>query len=1480
MIFDARARAGSSLLKIIPSLHSSHTRNLSLSMDESSLQLVSEIGRHLAHRTRPNKDFLVKSLGKAANALALIKQSPQPRTAKEVQAAKKQEDALKPLANAVVCGGLLQHADKEVRLLVAMCVTDLFRIMAPVPPFEDKHLRDVFKLIISLFEDLADTASPFFSKRVKVLETMAQLKCCVIMLEIDCIDLVLEMFNIFFSVVRDEHLLISAMTSIMINILNESEEAFQQLLEVILQNLIRQNKDAIFTADKLAASVIKACAQEDELNSLVCGFLTTCIHDRDAMGSELKEYYNEIFSKVFQCAPEMLLDVIPSLIKELSADEVDVRIKAVNLVGMLFALQHHVVQKYHELFVEFLKRFSDKSVDVRISALQCAKAFYLANPYDGTESREIMTSVGDRLLDSDDQVRKQAVLVACDIFSSNLKLVSSKLLSQATERLRDIKACAIEFCMLDYCKKCYEGSMTISDHFEEIPCKIMMLCYDKDCKEFRFQNMEFVLANDLFPEDLSVEERTNHWMHMFSLFSFPHEKALDTILTQKRRYQYQHAAVNRMKVEFQNEMKSYLAMRKKLKEICPEETQKKIEIMFTKIAAFFPDSHKAEECLHKLNQIKDNSVFKLLEKLLEEQAFATIGQTMKDKHLVMIGDSNPNYEFLRLLFSKCSSNIFSSEHVKCILDYLSNNENGNKDLEDSSANLLLAIVRNFPSMLKGLEKQFQKLLEQKSPVNDKLIEVIAKAGSHMSFNHSDIYPLLKRICLDGTRRQAKFAGSAIAALSFEQSVFRKLYEELVDSLYSKRNVPTILQSLGFIAQYSVSNFETQVEEITSYICQKIIQMEHLDDGHYATSFHDTSQCSESCRLKIYGLKTLVKISLHCEGSHVKHNINGVLDILSRMLRESDNFISIATATTIYPAARGGNKWRLGMAVPVEEIIFGGCDRHSCKIYGGYRGSDSTSSATRHLDLGGGSKWELHNENHDGAFTALWKLKIPSKASHFAWRLIWDRFPTKVNLSESDKAHIRLAAAKAILRLARKWDLHITPDIFRFTILIAKDSSFFVRSTFLSKTQKLLKEHKLPIRFACAFALAVTDGTDDLQYQDYSILARRRQTSAVQGVIIDYPAYILVFLIHVLARNNDFPFEALVDISIVEGAQDIVNDAVLHVISIFRAIRKVEDAIDAQITPKLHMLAEIGIFILNEFNHGGISVLQTPGQILLPSSLYRVSLIKNDTSSKCPKSFFDEKFLSRVFHALKESTVPHGYAQKPAKTLPKHGHKGQQDVKKSNVNIYGVLDSASSKPDDLSRREIANAKAVRPNIPSVKRGKCVPSSGSGTVGLHECSMTEKQQKIASKHCEKTIERNMLSSSDSVRFKGSLTESHVPTRKSKRAAACSSENAVTSSKHTVEPSKCRRTKRKDTCGSKKQEILEDVSNKNRFSLHEPDEYSSLGSIKTTVTRRVAANKGTPLNKENTNLNERGKCIETSASEVFNTNACAVRRTRRKV
>lgn len=68
-------------------------------------------------------------------------------------------------------------------------------------------------------------------------------------------------------------------------------------------------------ASKLAISVIESCAEK--LEPFVCGFLTSCSLDRDAVENELKEFYHEILFKVFQCAPQMLLAVIPNLAQEL-----------------------------------------------------------------------------------------------------------------------------------------------------------------------------------------------------------------------------------------------------------------------------------------------------------------------------------------------------------------------------------------------------------------------------------------------------------------------------------------------------------------------------------------------------------------------------------------------------------------------------------------------------------------------------------------------------------------------------------------------------------------------------------------------------------------------------------------------------------------------------------------------------------------------------------------------------------------------------------------------------------------------------------------------------------------------------------------------------------------------------------------------------------------------------------------------------------
>ncbi|KAL9449811.1 hypothetical protein AB3S75_011691 [Citrus x aurantiifolia] len=1276
-------------------------------MAESPLQLVSEMGDKLAKLsfTRFNKGLFLDSLKQVENALSKIEQPLSPETSKKAEALKKLEAATKPLRKSIIKHGLLHQNDKDIRLSVATCVSELFRILAPEPPFEDNYLRGVFELIISLFKELGNTGCPFFSKRVKILEIVARSKCFVIMLDIDCNDLVLQMFNNFFSVVRlcnEPHLssLINHMLSIMTHIINE--ETSLPLLEVVLWNLVKQEKDSPYAASQLAVSVIRNCAEK--LEPFVCGFLTSCFLDRDAVEGDLKEFYHEIILKIFQCSPQMLLAVIPNLIQELLVDQVDVRIKAVNLIGKICAQPDNcLADRYPELFVEFLKRFSDKSAEVRLNALRCAKACYLGGPF-RKESREILTALESRLLDFDDRVRTEAVIVACDLARSHLKFVPEKLISEATERLRDKKISVRKKALLkllevyrEYCKKCCEGQMTVCDHFEQIPCKILMLCYDKDYKEFRPQNIERILVEDLFPV-LEVEESTRHWVHLFSLFTPLHLKALNCVLSQKKR--------------FRSEMRYYLSVRKKEKGSCHEETHEQMKNSFVKMSASFPDPSKAEGCFQRLNEMKDNKIFNSLEELLDNMTIKN-AEILRDKFLKLIGNKHPEFEFLQLLTSKCLY-IFDSELVRCIVNGLSSNIYADKHLEDSSINLLLAIISIFPSLLRGSEVQFQKLLERNGLIYDKLIEVLAKAGPHISIKYSDIYPLLERLCLEGTRAQSKHAVSAIASLSgaSEQFVFMELCKGLVDSLHCGRNIPTVLQSLGCIAQYSVSAFESQSEDITRYIYENIIKGEPSD---VLASFDETSGCDTSCKLRSYGLKTLVKSFLPHRGSHLKRKINELLDTLSEMLQTAD--------------------------VPNGHIL-------------------------------------------------------------------------------------RFAAAKSVLQLSRRWDLHISPDIFCSTILMSKDSSAFVRRKFLDKTHKWLKAHAIPIKYACAFALATSDCQKDLRddsfkymaefIKDYSIEARVRRNSAVQGVSnTDYPAYVVVFLIHILAHDRGFPpedckdegiiaqffcplfslLQTLLNPSIVDGDMGLVNDAVLYLLTIFRAIKKAEDAVDAHRTPKLHMLADIGISIVKELNHNVIAS-RAVGRILLPLSLYQVSLARKngEANSEClSQSYFEQSFVETVVHVFKS------HISLPGKTLPKRNQKRQEGSEHS-VATYPTLNLVACKQFDLT-----SSGMIKPKNKEVKQEN---SMRYKTKGAHlattlvdkpiQCSTVECKNG-ASKGSATTPEKELHSSCDSVAMELSFTDSQVSCQNMERTTISLKENVrPVSSIVTADPSINNRAKFKEPCG----------------------------------------------------------------------------------
>lgn len=128
----------------------------------------------------------------------------------------------------------------------------------------------------------------------------------------------------------------------------------------------------------------------------------------------------------------------------------------------------------------------------------------------------LAASLEGRLLDFDEKVRIRAVHTVCDLAKSNLSS-SAKLILRAAERLRDKKVSINCWCFSvqlflynaspkhafqasvrknvmhkllelyrDYCEKCSKGTATVNTHYEQIPAKLIVLCFDNDIESFRF----------------------------------------------------------------------------------------------------------------------------------------------------------------------------------------------------------------------------------------------------------------------------------------------------------------------------------------------------------------------------------------------------------------------------------------------------------------------------------------------------------------------------------------------------------------------------------------------------------------------------------------------------------------------------------------------------------------------------------------------------------------------------------------------------------------------------------------------------------------------------------------------------------------------------------------------------------------------------------------------------------------------------------
>ena len=119
-------------------------------------------------------------------------------------------------------------------------------------------MKEMFQLIVAAFENMPHVSTRSYKKVVSILDTIAEFKLCLVLLDLKCDALVVEMFQSFLKIIRSNYppTLLSAMETIMNLVIDESEDISLNLLSLIFASVRKENQNVSPMLWKLGEQII------------------------------------------------------------------------------------------------------------------------------------------------------------------------------------------------------------------------------------------------------------------------------------------------------------------------------------------------------------------------------------------------------------------------------------------------------------------------------------------------------------------------------------------------------------------------------------------------------------------------------------------------------------------------------------------------------------------------------------------------------------------------------------------------------------------------------------------------------------------------------------------------------------------------------------------------------------------------------------------------------------------------------------------------------------------------------------------------------------------------------------------------------------------------------------------------------------------------------------------------------------------------
>ncbi|CAN8305043.1 unnamed protein product [Cochlearia groenlandica] len=225
---------------------------MGLLMDATELsKSLIDAGNNLL-KPKSSTDATLTLLDEIASLLSTVAQDP-------IESVQR---AFLPSMKALMSVDLLKNPDSDVRVLVVSCLTDIMRITAPEAPFNDDQMKEIFEATVEAFGKLADASCRSYKKAEVILATFTKFRLSLVMLDLECDDLVLKMVRQFLKIISPDHpqRVILSVETVMITVIDEIEEVSMDLLEILLTAVKKENQDVAPTSSGLVERVLRSCA--------------------------------------------------------------------------------------------------------------------------------------------------------------------------------------------------------------------------------------------------------------------------------------------------------------------------------------------------------------------------------------------------------------------------------------------------------------------------------------------------------------------------------------------------------------------------------------------------------------------------------------------------------------------------------------------------------------------------------------------------------------------------------------------------------------------------------------------------------------------------------------------------------------------------------------------------------------------------------------------------------------------------------------------------------------------------------------------------------------------------------------------------------------------------------------------------------------------------------------------------------------------